>query len=336
VREANFPLNVIEGFVPDLQRIGPQSWRSRTTDETLTFQEVLENHEVELAEVLKHLTKQPGIPDWLKTLTTELEVRVIGTERLTAERRLTNHRSEGNARSKIPAVKVYAKDLASKIQEKLAEYAALSQSLDRTFPVRLVNQAEVGYSLKELKESLELLEEKRLKLVSAGLLEKESDDTNLGKSNIQIEEKNISVLSVYVKDNVQKMSVFSDLVSRIELFKGMINERFLYKSLSINKSQGFVFITDNNRIIDSTNLSSGEQHELVLLYELLFIVAPNTLILIDEPEISLHVGWQELFLRDLARILEKANFEVLLATHSPQIINDKWDLTIELVNETND
>jgi predicted ATP-binding protein involved in virulence len=77
-------------------------------------------------------------------------------------------------------------------------------------------------------------------------------------------------------------------------------------------------------------LSSGEQHELVLLYELLFKVKPNSLVLIDEPELSLHVGWQVQFLKDLQEITKLADLDILMATHSPDIIQDRWDLTAEL------
>jgi predicted ATP-binding protein involved in virulence len=54
------------------------------------------------------------------------------------------------------------------------------------------------------------------------------------------------------------------------------------------------------------------------------------LILIDEPELSLHVAWQVQFLKDLARVIKLSSFDVLLATHSPQIIDTRWDLTVEL------
>ncbi|MEC4867623.1 MAG: AAA family ATPase, partial [Jaaginema sp. PMC 1078.18] len=100
--------------------------------------------------------------------------------------------------------------------------------------------------------------------------------------------------------------------------------------------KGFVFSTRyNNSLTNSkqllpTELSSGEQHELVLLYELLFKVEPNSLVLIDEPELSLHVGWQVQFLKDLQEIVKLANLDILMATHSPDIIQDRWDLTVEL------
>ncbi|MFM0158773.1 AAA family ATPase, partial [Paraburkholderia sediminicola] len=78
-------------------------------------------------------------------------------------------------------------------------------------------------------------------------------------------------------------------------------------------------------------LSSGEQHEIVLMYDLLFRVRPNTLVLIDEPELSLHVTWQKAFLRDLLGIVAAANFDVILATHSPFVVGDRSDLAIALV-----
>ena len=63
---------------------------------------------------------------------------------------------------------------------------------------------------------------------------------------------------------------------------------------------------------------------------LLFRTKKDTLVLIDEPEISLHVVWQQEFLEDLAKITELASFDVLIATHSPELIHKRWDLTVEL------
>jgi predicted ATP-binding protein involved in virulence len=53
-------------------------------------------------------------------------------------------------------------------------------------------------------------------------------------------------------------------------------------------------------------------------------------VLIDEPEMSLHVAWQQLFVRHLAAIVRLSKFDSIIATHSPQIISDRWDLTVEL------
>ena len=67
-----------------------------------------------------------------------------------------------------------------------------------------------------------------------------------------------------------------------------------------------------------------------LLFELLFETKPNSLILVDEPELSLHVAWQREMLKDLQDMADLSDFRAILATHSPQIIGERWDLTIEL------
>ena len=83
---------------------------------------------------------------------------------------------------------------------------------------------------------------------------------------------------------------------------------------------------DTNKEIPLAELSSGEQYELVLIYELLFKVASGSLILIDEPELSLHVAWQKKFISDIQKIQRLKKMTFVIATHSPQIIGDKWNL----------
>jgi predicted ATPase len=74
---------------------------------------------------------------------------------------------------------------------------------------------------------------------------------------------------------------------------------------------------------------------LIMLYELLFTDRPNSLILIDEPEISLHVEWQIAFLEDLQQIAKIASHDVVIATHSPQIVNDRSDLMVPFLSPRN-
>ena len=101
--------------------------------------------------------------------------------------------------------------------------------------------------------------------------------------------------------------------------------------MSIDKKTGFVFNSSiTNKNIPLSGLSSGEQHELVLFYQLLFNTEPNSLLLIDEPEISLHISWQNHFIDDLRDVIKLNNFSAIIATHSPDIINKNWDLTVKL------
>ncbi|MDE2858228.1 MAG: AAA family ATPase [Chloroflexota bacterium] len=130
---------------------------------------------------------------------------------------------------------------------------------------------------------------------------------------------------------------FDDYINELLLFLDIINERILFKSLDLFETRlQFIFKADNGDDIPLSALSSGEQHLFILYFQLLFIIPPNTLVMIDEPELSMNVVWQRNFLKDLQRIVELRKFDVLIATHSPQIIHDKWDWVVHLGEKVDD
>jgi len=285
-------------------------------------------------ELSPHMKEREKKHEWLKEIINSINIRFIETQRLLKYRKRDY---EGESESSIvPAVSEYSNELVNAIQKKLAEYATLSQSLDRDFPMKLVTQSSSPeLKIEELQRELNKIEEKRSRLVDVGLLDRE-EEIDFKKLLENIDESNRNVLSVYIEDVKKKLSVFDGLYKKIYLLMNIINTKFLYKQLSIDKEEGFIFKTPNEKKLSPKNLSSGEQHELVLFYELLFKVSPNSLILIDEPELSLHVLWQHEFLKDLQDITKLADFDVLIATHSPQIIHDQWDLTVELEGPKNE
>jgi predicted ATP-binding protein involved in virulence len=330
----NFPIGIIEEAIPELDRIGPETWLHLPTQEKLSLEEVLYRFPDRLP--VPSVPRRIQETEWLQEIKKSLHIRFIETQRLfsfSRPRRLRGY--EGMPPSLIPAVINYSEELANSIQAKLAEYATLSQSLDRTFPTRLVMGDGVSeLTIEDLRTNLSELEVKRTRLMEAGLLDKEKE---IDFRELQrIDESNRNVLSVYIEDVKKKLSVFDEFSSRIDLLVRIVNSRFLYKRMSISKKEGFIFRTAEGKELLPTNLSSGEQHELVLLYELLFKVTPDSLILIDEPELSLHVFWQQQFLKDLQEITRIVGLDFLIATHSPPIIHDRWDLTVELKGPQNE
>ncbi len=179
-----------------------------------------------------------------------------------------------------------------------------------------------------LEANLHDLDLKRISLMKAGILDSEAEDP-VSLPGGPLEEAISRVLSVYAEDTQQKLNSLSKLLSRIELFKELINQRFSVKEILVSKEKGFEIVF-HNRKVPLEKLSSGEQHQLVLFFELLFELRENALILIDEPELSLHVAWQKKFISDLNRIIELNQFDVILATHSPQLISRWTDLVVEL------
>src|SRR5690606_22626365 len=119
---------------------------------------------------------------------------------------------------------------------------------------------------------------------------------------------------LYVQDTNSKLSSYDDIYRKIDLFSRILNnKRLSFKKIKIDSEKGFHFITDSEKPLKLTQLSSGEQHQVVLLYELIFKTEENVLVLIDEPEISLHVAWQKEFLKDLQEIIKIQNMPVVIA-----------------------
>jgi predicted ATP-binding protein involved in virulence len=67
---------------------------------------------------------------------------------------------------------------------------------------------------------------------------------------------------------------------------------------------------------------------------LLFKAPLGSLVLIDEPETSMHVAWQLEFLQDIEKIAKISGLSFIVATHSPDLINDKMDLCVDLSENT--
>lgn len=327
-RELRFPLGFIEREIPGIERIGHETWFFSPTQEILSLENVVERFWDRLPIPKPEKEEEP---DWFKKIKNSTDIRFIESQRLLSFSLPRRPHEYERIPPMMPTVINYSEELAHMIQTTLAEYASLSQSLDRTFPARLVRgNSSSTLTEDELTTSLSELEEKRSRLVAAGFLDKEEEEFDIIELKKKIDKSNMNVLSIYINDVEQKLSVFDELTNKIDLLVKIINEKFLYKQMTINKKDGFVFKTPDGKTIPLKNLSSGEQHELVLHFDFLFHVKANSLILIDEPELSLHVVWQHEFLKDLEEITKLAGFDVLIATHSPQIIHDRWDLTVEL------
>ncbi len=120
------------------------------------------------------------------------------------------------------------------------------------------------------------------------------------------------------------------LESRVDLMRDIVNERLVGKRLEITSANGYEVHTTGGMPLDLEDLSTGEQHLLVIFHRLLFHARPGAIALVDEPELSLHIDWQDPFLSDIARVVELVPMSVLVATHSPDLVSDKWHWTVAM------
>ncbi|MFT5619211.1 MAG: putative ATP-binding protein involved in virulence, partial [Arenicella sp.] len=308
--------------------------------------ELLEKYAHEIpTKLAKQLTLEDGNGK-IANLLNELNTHFIETQRLiqfsndgNLNRRLSKRIQasmfdEDEPRiEKMDTVEYYSQELSNLIADKHREYAKLSESFELSLGKRLMDKTVNTYSSREeLKQESKQLDEKRENLKTVGLFDDDKDELFIIPDDVN--ELTLAILSVNVQDMKSKLRIFDDIYYKLSLFLDIINKRrFSYKAVSIHPDKGFIFENINNKKLKVTELSSGEQHELILMYELLFKVPEDSLVLIDEPEISLHVAWQKKFLNDLREIIAIRKFDVMVSTHSPSIINGEWDLAIGLDKE---
>lgn len=191
------------------------------------------------------------------------------------------------------------------------------------------------YDLKRFEEMFEKLvnnkETSKLKekmLYSLSPIEKIS---NILNDKIQSYLKEINKESK--EENVNKTS--DKTLKEIKEFEKLIN-LFLkeaYKKLTFDEKEAKFEIEILGREKQNicnlstenlTILSSGEQQIFILVTTLFFSLNDNSIILIDEPEKSMHVEWQKNFMEVLKQIMKKFNnIQIILATHSIDMLEEE-------------
>ena len=314
---------------PFLERINESTWYDRKRETKLNLEEVIAEYGTIIFRRYSREYLEDDIPQPVQDILASMDVRLIAADRLTVAKRVERQYGEDNIKIER-RVNLIAKDLSQKIRDTIQHYAQLSQAKDRTFPLRAIKQSS-PLTVDEIKSKMIELESKRKEFVDTGILEEEQDDIGIHDLLDAITESNRQNLSLYAIDTEEKLNALSSLSSSINLFRNLIDKNFNNKRIVFNKDYGFRFVaTYSDSTILPQSLSSGEQHELVMFYDLIFNASENTLILIDEPELSLHIKWQLDYVDELLQIISATKFSAVLATHSPQIIHDKWDLTVSL------
>lgn len=89
-------------------------------------------------------------------------------------------------------------------------------------------------------------------------------------------------------------------------------------------------IPNNQNKLSVQKLSSGEKQLIIFFANLIFGVndRKNGIFIVDEPELSLHLTWQKLFIEQTLKI--NNNIQLIFATHSPEIVGRHRDKMYKL------
>lgn len=306
-----------------VDQIGEDEFHDLPSGTVLSWLDVLERYESQLPpQVLRRI----GLPPEIIAFMRDFKVHLIESQRLFVLDRETPQR--GNQ----PTVITFARDLAQRLSAASAQNSRASAQLDRTFPRRILEAGGLAPNVTEdvIRKRYEDQNTLRSRLAEIDVLDPVAE---LPLPDRELEDWQRLVLATYLDDTESKLATFQWLLDRVGFLRETITSRFLFKKVLIDRERGLRFVTFEGTEIGAELLSTGEQHELVLTYDLLFNVEPDTLVLIDEPEISLHVAWQQTFLEDISRIAKLVGIRFMIATHSPQIVNKSWDRTVPLYDE---
>lgn len=231
--------------------------------------------------------------------------------------------NEYNNNDEYSIINSIPKRLKAIIDKFINEYYNNSNKLDSTYPTRLFkNKDEI--TDEEFQNKRNYMNEKLSILYNYGLF------SNKDEINFKFEEKYAGALKVYFDDFEKKYNIYKELIEKLDTFTNIVNNKLYYKKIKISKEYGIQIFSDNDNEIKLSDLSSGEKQEIILFFELIFSTDKSLMILIDEPELSLHVAWQKKFIDDLFNIIKNKNMNIIIATHSPYIIGKYEDNQIDL------
>ena len=105
-------------------------------------------------------------------------------------------------------------------------------------------------------------------------------------------------------------------------FQDIIDDLFSETGKHIKRDQNELYFDSYGETISAYKLSSGEKQMLIILLTVLVQNRKPFVLFMDEPEVSLHVEWQQRLI-DLIIDLNP-NAQVILTTHSPAVIMNGW------------
>ena len=102
------------------------------------------------------------------------------------------------------------------------------------------------------------------------------------------------------------------------------------KTIVDNKSR-IEFQLRDGTLIHSDALSSGEKQFLIIMLTVLLQKGEEYILMMDEPEISMHYEWQSKLIENILKL--NPNCQIILSTHSPALIMDGWDQSVTNIDK---
>lgn len=126
----------------------------------------------------------------------------------------------------------------------------------------------------------------------------------------------------------------SRVKARVDKLFSIINSFFIETRKKIDFDQNgnkLIFIDEKKSVITLEMLSAGEKQLLLILLTVFLMDENPYVLLMDEPELSLHVEWQEKLISALRQL--NPSCQIILTTHSPSIFACGWENKLTFIED---
>lgn len=126
------------------------------------------------------------------------------------------------------------------------------------------------------------------------------------------------------QNGLVNMKDLEDINAYNNTFISIINKKFANTNKTVDTTQSKLQFKLGDDLLESNkHLSAGEKQFLIVMLTVLLQRREESILIMDEPEISMHLDWQRSLI-DSIKILNP-NCQLIIATHSPGIIMDGWE-----------
>lgn len=136
--------------------------------------------------------------------------------------------------------------------------------------------------------------------------------------------------SYFIQKRLLELKPHTSFFEKAEIFDQFVNSSMQGKKVLLNYDKGLVVqkthredLEPDQKNMSVDSLSSGEQQLVVMGFYIVFEIEEGSLVLLDEPEISMHLNWQQALYPLLNKISELRTLKFLCATHSPLIVQGR-------------
>ena len=130
------------------------------------------------------------------------------------------------------------------------------------------------------------------------------------------------MLEMFTNGDPQAQEKAQEIASIKTQFMDILDDLFRETGKRVVRSSNDILFTQIGETLTPYKLSSGEKQMLIIMLTVLVQDRQPYVLFMDEPEVSLHVEWQQHLISRIRAL--NPNVQIVLTTHSPAVIMDGW------------